>query len=365
MKKKQSAKVRLNKTSQKEKYENWCKGQPNVCVIGRGVTSNACKNLEADIRLIFQPLTSVNAGTFATAKFKDITQALPAMGSTHLITFSEAEKGLNFRIGRFRDGPTLTFRVLTAATSKDVDAVRNVGHKLTKEFYTTSHPFLITSNFDFERDEEKIAHTVIQNMFPVFNIQDTDLKAFKRCVIFDVDKKTREIHLRHYLIQINPIAANSSISSMSSSKIPKMNQMTDPSELILQSADENVIEMPTSSNLTSSNTKHAIKLKEIGPRLKLELLKIEEDFFDGRVIYHKYVEKTPQEIQDSETSAKIRKEMKKRQKQLMDAAVAERESKRANKSKRLHPKYSTAAQKDFKSRQNEQKRSENSHKKFD
>ena len=57
--------------------------------------------------------------------------------------------------------------------------------------------------------------------------------------------------------------------------------------------------------------------------------------------------------------------MKKRQKQLMDAAVAERESKRANKSKRLHPKYSTAAQKDFKSRQNEQKRSENSHKKFD
>ena len=65
--------------------------------------------------------------------------------------------------------------------------------------------------------------------------------------------------------------------------------------------------MPTSSNLTSSNTKHAIKLKEIGPRLKLELLKIEEDFFDGRVIYHKYVEKTPQEIQDSETSAKIRK----------------------------------------------------------
>jgi hypothetical protein len=36
----------------------------------------------------------------------------------------------------------------------------------------------------------------------------------------------------------------------------------------------------------------AIKLSEIGPRLRLELVKIEEGMCDGKVLYHRYVNKT-------------------------------------------------------------------------
>ncbi len=46
------------------------------------------------------------------------------------------------------------------------------------------------------------------------------------------------------------------------------------------------------------NTTSAIRLSEIGPRLKLKLVKIEEGICDGEVLYHEYITKTPEEVQE-------------------------------------------------------------------
>jgi ribosome biogenesis protein SSF1/2 len=40
----------------------------------------------------------------------------------------------------------------------------------------------------------------------------------------------------------------------------------------------------------------AVKLTEIGPRMRLSLVKIEEGFCCGEILYHKHVKKTPEEI---------------------------------------------------------------------
>ena len=42
-------------------------------------------------------------------------------------------------------------------------------------------------------------------------------------------------------------------------------------------------------------TQSAIRLKEAGPRLRLQLVKIEEGLGEGAVLHHNYVTKTPQE----------------------------------------------------------------------
>ena len=46
------------------------------------------------------------------------------------------------------------------------------------------------------------------------------------------------------------------------------------------------------------NTTSAIRLAEIGPRLKLKLIKIEEGICDGEVLYHEFIAKTPEEVQE-------------------------------------------------------------------
>jgi ribosome biogenesis protein SSF1/2 len=40
----------------------------------------------------------------------------------------------------------------------------------------------------------------------------------------------------------------------------------------------------------------AVKLTEIGPRMRLCLIKVEEGFCSGEVLYHKHVTKTPEEV---------------------------------------------------------------------
>lgn len=39
----------------------------------------------------------------------------------------------------------------------------------------------------------------------------------------------------------------------------------------------------------------AIRLVELGPRMRLQLIKIEEGLVDGEVLYHQYIQKTEEE----------------------------------------------------------------------
>jgi len=45
----------------------------------------------------------------------------------------------------------------------------------------------------------------------------------------------------------------------------------------------------------NANNAHFVRLKEIGPRITMELIKIEELVNDGKVLYHRYVQKTEEE----------------------------------------------------------------------
>ena len=40
------------------------------------------------------------------------------------------------------------------------------------------------------------------------------------------------------------------------------------------------------------------RLKEVGPRLKLQLIKIEEGICSGQVMFHEFVEKTPKDLKE-------------------------------------------------------------------
>lgn len=60
------------------------------------------------------------------------------------------------------------------------------------------------------------------------------------------------------------------------------------------------IEGKHSSGHISGAPQSAIRLVELGPRMSLELVKIQEGFCEGKVLYHSYVQKSPSEIKDLE-----------------------------------------------------------------
>lgn len=63
---------------------------------------------------------------------------------------------------------------------------------------------------------------------------------------------------------------------------------------------DNKIALPQaiSSRGNMANQTSAIRLTELGPRMNLELIKIEEEICSGEILYHKYIHKTDEEIKD-------------------------------------------------------------------
>jgi ribosome biogenesis protein SSF1/2 len=58
------------------------------------------------------------------------------------------------------------------------------------------------------------------------------------------------------------------------------------------------------------NSNIALKLHEVGPRMQLELVKIQEGLCAGNVVFHAYVNKSKKEIQQTFTSIKKKREIK-------------------------------------------------------
>ena len=72
-------------------------------------------------------------------------------------------------------------------------------------------------------------------------------------------------------------------------------------------------------NLKSNQS--AIRLTEIGPRMTLELVKIEDGLCDGEVLYHNHVEKSSDEIAELRQRTSEKKRLKEQRKREQEANV--------------------------------------------
>lgn len=86
------------------------------------------------------------------------------------------------------------------------------------------------------------------------------------------------------------------------------------SESEYEDDEHNEVVLPQTLNSRGNlaNNKSAIRLHEIGPRLTIELIKIQNELFTGEVLYHNAIVKTEEEI----AALKKAREEKKRQKEL-------------------------------------------------
>ncbi len=292
------------------------------------------------------------------------------LGVTHLLLFSRSNSGnTNLRVALAPRGPTLHFRVEKYSLCKDVTKAQKHPRGGGKEYQTA--PLLVMNNMKTDPDAysdpirkqlEDLTTTIFQNMFPQISPRSTPLSSIHRTMLVnretsDAEDGTFVLHLRHYAITTKRTGIPRRIRRLDpkeqrqwgkkGSAIPNLSRLEDMSEYLLDptaggftsaseteldtDAEVEVLEAQTRRVLSkkevqklrdgvgqsktrgdrgSNVEKRAVKLVELGPRMKLRLVKMEEGVCEGKIMWNEFIKKTEAEQNEMDQKWDQRREEK-------------------------------------------------------
>lgn len=385
------AKRRVKKRSHTKTDVSDTKQIPKSMVIRVGQTSmgnHSLNQLVKDFRMIMQPHTAVKLKERKSNKLKDFVVMCGPLGVSHLFVFTQSEKtgNISLKVSRTPQGPTITFKVTNYSLGKDIKKFLRRPKSLNKED-VMDPPLLVLNGFGIKnKDEdksnvEKVVVSMFQNIFPSLNPSKAQLNSIKRVFMINKDHQTNEISMRHYAINIGEVDISRNLKKLYESKghlnrsVPNLHKKQDIASLILDhdigaytsesEVDDDaiikVVEKPDThiKNVISKNKdnhndkvmlgtdvtpleeetrphKKAIKLTEVGPRLTLNLIKIEDGICSGKVLHHEYIKKTDSEIRALEKRYAEKMKMKEQRRKEQEANIAKKKAvKDAKKQRKL------------------------------
>uniref|UniRef100_A0A915K3M1 Brix domain-containing protein n=1 Tax=Romanomermis culicivorax TaxID=13658 RepID=A0A915K3M1_ROMCU len=274
---------------------------PHSFVFHRGKVGLYVRRLIRDVRRVMEPYTATKLKVLKKNVLKDFASVAGPLGVSHMVVFTRTTASLNMRLIRLPRGPTLTFRVHSYSLNRDIiSSLRKAQPTPQKYFH---HPLLVMNNFQHDQRHIKLMESTFQNMFPSINVNSVKLGDIKRCLLLNYDTESDTIEFRHYAIKLAPSGVSSSIKKLMKKKVPDMGKYSDISDFFLKpvhSSDseyegppgENEVELPENVKTKAVTSKVGIKLTEIGPRMKLQLIKLQDGFCGGEVLYHKFIHKS-------------------------------------------------------------------------
>jgi len=349
---------------------------PRSLIIRRGKTESELIELVNDLRKLMRPYTALNFKEDATNRKLTLshyaTSMSSSMGVTHLLSISQNTNKITLRICRTPTGPTLSFRVKRFTLNKHIKAIQRRPYDSSKLFETS--PIVVTNNFGdtSAAPHVKLMRITFQNMFPAINVSTVKLGDCRRVVLFnfirrnvddndvsdknmkgvdDDEDEDEEVEIRHYAIRAKPVGVDRKVRRLVEAKIPNLSKLNDIADYITNSTSASATGGEMSDSEAEDETSHvvlpskfrgkgnnqsqksALKLIELGPRLRLKLYKVERGLAGGDVMYHAYVHKTPTEI----AALKKRKDdevaLKKRRREEQEANVAKKQKLKDDKKK--------------------------------
>ncbi|PIC49963.1 hypothetical protein B9Z55_001051 [Caenorhabditis nigoni] len=333
------------KKIQKQKFlenkEKELARQPHCLVIHRGDVGKYVKGLESDLRNLVEPNTAKNLKILKRNNIKDFIVNGAVLGVTNMMVLTSSDASLQLRMMRFSQGPTLSFKVKQYSLARHVVNCQKRPVATDKLF--KSSPLVVMNGFgDGSKKHLSLVQTFIQNMFPSINVDTIQLGNLKRCLIVSYDEETDEIQMRHYAIRVVASGLNKSVKKLMQAEktmgknIPNLSSYKDISDYFLNpgqlsdsefEGDQQEVELPqdiSEGRGCGIGQKSNVRLHEIGPRLTLELTKIEEGIDEGEVLYHKHHSKTPDELIKLRAHMDKKKQMKKRREQESEQRVIRR-----------------------------------------
>lgn len=320
---------------------------PHSFVFHRGQVGKNVGQLILDVRKVMEPYTAESLKVRKKNVLKDFVTIAGPLGVTHFMIFSKTPSSLNMRLARLPKGPTLHFKVLKYSLIKDV--VSSLKKHRMHEQQFTHHPLLILNNFGSDGMHVKLMATMFQNMFPSINVHKVSLNNIKRCVLLSYNPASQEIEFRHYSLKVVPVGMSRGVKKLMQERFPNMSKFEDISELLMKGAnlseseaeqdgEHNITELPQvySGRGNMAAQQSAVRLTEIGPRMTLQLLKIQEGMGEGNVLYHAIISKTEEEIQDilNRKEAQLKEKASRRKTQEHNVAQ-KKEKQEENKKKSL------------------------------
>uniref|UniRef100_A0A8D0DTF4 Peter pan homolog n=1 Tax=Salvator merianae TaxID=96440 RepID=A0A8D0DTF4_SALMN len=320
---------------------------PHSFVFHRGRIGKNVQQLILDVRRIMDPYTARNLKVRKKNSLKDFVTVAGPLGVTHFLVFTKNPSTINLKLFRLPGGPTLTFRVTQYSLIKDV--VSSLKRHRMHEQQFTHHPLLILNNFGLQGMHIKVMATMFQNMFPSINVHRVKLNAVKRCVLINYNPDTQILEFRHYSLKVVPVGMSKGIKKLLQEKFPNLSRLDDISELLIrdinlseseaeQDGSHNITELPQAyagrGNMKAQQS--AVRLTEIGPRMSLQLIKVEEGLGQGNVLYHSFIHKSEEEIQEALARKEEKLQLKTERRRKQEADVERKQQqKQAHKKKSL------------------------------
>merc|ERR1712238_10463 len=306
------------------------------------------------------------------------------LGISHIMAFSQNQDRLTMRIAKTPQGPTLTFRAHRFSLSKHIQKLQR--RPVNTKSLLNSPPIVVTNNFGDQTapPQIKLMRITFQNMFPAINVANVKLKDCRRVVLFhlideedsqnqksssvsgdETPQVQQRIEIRQYAIKASPVGIDRKVRRLIQSKIPNLNKVQDIADYIVGNSNATISvdaasdsEPEDASNAVvalaqnyigrgnKGQGKSALKLVELGPRLCLELIKVEQGLGDGNVMFHAHVKKTPEEAKEIQDKAERKVNIKIQRRQVQERNVERKrkaqEDKREGKKQRKEERENAA-----------------------
>jgi ribosome biogenesis protein SSF1/2 len=276
---------------------------PKSFVIRASEMTKSATQLVHDLRRVMEPNTATRLREQKSNKLKDYMSVAGPLGVTHFMLLTQTEETLNLRLAKFPQGPTLYFRIHGFTLQKDIQTCSNRPHSFLHEFDTA--PLLVLNNFNNTTSVEgKLVCTMLQSMFPTVNTAKVRLADIRRVVLCHYNREEDMVEFRHYAIGVKMVGVSKTVKRILKADIPDLSHYDDISEYIMREAAGSDSEFEEDSvvtlgqdyvgKLNKKSSKRAVNLIEIGPRIKMQLIKILDGFCVGKTLYHIEGKKKPE-----------------------------------------------------------------------
>lgn len=258
---------------------------------------------------------------------------------------------------RLPHGPTLTYKIKEYTLNADVSNVQS--RPTTGNSFEFLHsPLVVLSNFSAPPGVDEAAHrhvklagVMFQNLYPTLDVNTVKLADCRRVVLVNYDAESQSIEWRHYSITMREKGLSKGVRRLlePGAAMPDLSKLNDISELLAGDGGEgsdseaegesgNTVTMDRKLRRRNAKRKRgtaaaagpqqqALRLREIGPRLTLELVKVEKDIMKGDVLYHRHLQKSPEEILAIKEAKEAAAALKAERKMLQESNVARKKAK--------------------------------------
>ncbi|XP_029166344.1 protein Peter pan [Nylanderia fulva] len=300
---------------------------PHSFVFHRGLPGEHIVELTKDFRRVMEPFTASSLKIRKKNTIKDFVSVASVLHVSHICMFTKTELGMYLKLCRLPRGPTLSFKIHSFSLARDV--ISKLKKQMVYEEAFKNAPLVILNNFSGEGMQLKLIASTFQNMFPTINLTTINLSTIRRCICLNYNTTSKTIDFRHYAIKVVPTGLSRGVKKLVQAKVPNLSKCQDISEFLTKpTVSESEAEDDETSHVTlpqklssrgnHANSKSAIRLYELGPRMTLQLIKVENGLLDGEVLFHEFVHKTEEEKLAIEKKREAKKKLKEKRKRKQE-----------------------------------------------